>query len=383
MATLIDITGYTLDTLEVDFPESAARSAIIFGNGYHSVPVRVKFRLLDKDKKNVSADFLKYVYLYDIKSNKGFNRRFHEPLNTGALTSLYAEDSRNDYTLGLYDNKSSGMSEMQADVLLPQDSNAPAELLFYVHTPLNGQVPNPQTFQLGAYLTLKQEATPAPEQTSSGNGKSVNLEVRAPLNYGDAGQWALLDNGVSAPVAPGSMDLTDLDAGNVTFMSTRFSLQHSALKDSPLRLSVLPSSGQAPNFMAIRSDKGLESMAGAVFTGSDTSTGKRKATVENWFVPEAGARYTLITAKSSSDSNQRVALKNPAPLFNAGAEVNHVSPVLTIMQASLVIRDEKFGVQGGTHNTGVVSIRDNIGHVQNIEISCDTGTGKPSVTGKA
>jgi len=363
-----------IDTLEVDFPESSERAGRIFGNAAHNIPVRIRFKITDKanNDKDVSEQYKNKIHLYDVSANRGIA---DGTLNGAVSEALVAAGAADAFTLGIYGKPSASPA--------PQDTGGLTEITLYVRTrqPLTTM----KDVEVGAYLALNGETTPDGKMVSSGDKKSVSLTILPPINYADPGQWSA-DEGITSGLTPdGGMDLHGVDASQVIFRSRQFSLQHSMLKDnSPVKLTV---NSAWTGYGSPMRPSGDRLLAGAVFTDND-NTGKQEARGACWLAPEGGVTYTMqpaLTSTAGADDHifMRAYLKNPMPLFSAGSSVNKSATSLTLVQGEMLIRNDKFTVQGGlTHNSGTLSLSDNVGHMQSVQITCDTSTGKPRITGK-
>ncbi|MGX5057199.1 hypothetical protein ACWKX9_26865, partial [Enterobacter asburiae] len=296
-------------------------------------------------------------------------------LNGAVSEALVAAGAANAFTLGIYGKPSASPA--------PQDTGGLTEITLYVRTrqPLTAM----KDVEVGAYLALNGETTPDGKMVSANLNKSVSLIVLPPIDYADPGQWSV-DEGITAGLTPdGGMDLHGVDASQVIFRSRQFSLQHSMLKDnSPVKLTV---NSAWTGYGSPMRPSGDRLLAGAVFTDND-NTGKQEARGACWLAPEGGVTYTMqpaLTSTAGADDHifMRAYLKNPMPLFSAGSSVNKSATSLTLVQGEMLIRNDKFTVQGGlTHNSGTLSLSDNVGHMQSVQITCDTSTGKPRITGK-
>lgn len=222
---------------------------------------------------------------------------------------------------------------------------------------------------------------------SSGNKKSVSLAVLPPINYADPGQWSGEEGILTTLVPQGGMDLNGVDASAVTFSRRQFTLQHAMQKDnSPIKLSVMGAAVQngGTRTMGIYppSRNGQIVLLATAEFNDMGSSGKRQARAACWVTPLADMALTIRPHLQSTQGNNLTVI-NAMPLFPATSAVNEHSPVLTLLQAEMLIRDENFEVDGVvTHNIGTVYLADNIGHRQAVQITCDTSTGKPRITGK-
>jgi len=372
--TLASTDNLYINTLEVDFPESTQLKGRIFGNGYHNIPVRIRFKILDRanNNKDVSAQYKDAIHLYDVSANCGIADGV--TLNGTISADLFADRVASEYTLGLY----AAPSVLSAS----QDTGGMTEVMRYVRTrqPLTTM----KDFKIGAYLALHDEATPGGNMVSA-NDKFVTLTVLPPINYADPGQWAV-GEGITTGLTPeGGMNLNGVDPSQVTLRSRQFSLQHSMLKDnSPIRLTVNSAYTHVGNPMHL---SGNRLLAGAVLTDND-ALGKQEARGMCWLVPEGGVTYTMqpvLISSAAADNGifMEAGLSSPVTLFGADSNVNKNAAALTLVQGEMLIRNEKFTVPGGqTRNTGVLSLSDNVGHMQSVQVVCDTSTGRPLITGK-
>ena len=364
-----------IDTLEVDFPESSERAGRIFGNAAHNIPVRIRFKIIDtaNNDKDVSEQYKNKIHLYDVSANRSIP---DGTLNDVVSEALVAAGVANEFTLGIYGKPSASPA--------PQDTGGLAEMTFYVRT--RQLLTTMKDFEVGAYLALNGETTPDGKMVSSGDKKSVSLAVLPPINYADPGQWSV-DDGATASLTPdGGMDLHGVDVSQVTFCRRQFSLQHSMLKDnSPVKLTV---NNAWTGYYTPMHPSGLRTLASALFTDIDRTTGKQEARGMCWLAPEGGVTYTmqpmLVSSHGADDGKfMHAGLKRPMTLFSAGSDVNSSAAFLTLIQGEMVIHNDTFTVPGGaTVNSGSLSLSDNVGHHQTVQITCDTSTGKPYITGK-
>jgi len=375
-ATAAGTDSLSIHTLEVDFPESAQRAGRIFGNALHNIPVRIRFKIVDtaNSDKDVSEQYKDKIHLYDVSANRGIADGVQ--LNGPISGELFADWVASEFTLGIYGTPSV--------LSAPQATGGLSEVTRYVRTrqPLTGM----KDFKIGAYLALHDEATPNPDMVSTAPDKaSVSLAVLPPINYADPGQWSVPE-GITASLTPeGGLDLHGVDAPQVTLRRRQFSLQHSMLRDnSPIKLTV---NSAWTGYGSDMHPSGSRLLASALFTDNDT-VGKQESRGMCWLAPEGGVTYTMQPALTSTAAAgdgifMHARLNNPVKLFSAGSDVNKNAASLTLIQGEMVIRNEKFTVEGGvTHNSGVLSLSDNVGHAQSVQVSCDTSTGRPLITGR-
>jgi len=372
-----DTKNISIHTLLVDFPDTSERSGRIFGNTHHNTPVRIRFKIIDtaNNDKDVSEQYKNRIHLYDVSAN-------HAIADGSALSgtvseSLIAARGPNAFTLSLYGKSSASSATLASGEL--------TEMMLYVRTRQN--VTSMRDVEIGAYVALNNEATPDGEMVSSGDKKSVYIELLPPINYADPGQWSGEEGSVTYLTPEGGMDLNGVDASTVTFCRRHFSLQHAMLKDnSPIKLSVQGAMVQGGGTRTMRiSPPGLNGRMVLLATSdiNDMSnSGKRQARAAGWVAPQADLALTIQPYIQSTQGNN-LSVRNAIPFYTANSSVNKNSPVLTLLQAEMLIRDENFLVQNAiTHNTGTIHLSDNIGHIQAVQITCDTVTGKPRIIGK-
>ncbi|SMG61973.1 hypothetical protein [Cedecea sp. NFIX57] len=341
--------GISVNSMEVDFPDAVShRSAKIFGNEKNNLPVRVRFKIIRTDENNnVTDEWKDKVYLYDTSSKKALSGSVG--IHDGTSNELFCSLSKNDYTLGFYDN---GGGET------PVSADGTAEKVFYVSS--LSVMHSAKEFKLGAFLSPEHSATPIGDgsDASSQEKATVALTVMEPIDYTNASAWGGATKGGETDISfHGNLVLEargekSVDENKVSGKYTTWQLRHFMLKDnSPIRLTVTSAGGAE--------DGKLAPSQGAVASSEQTINPETRFNA--WVVPVQGKALT-ITPRETAQNHTFVEVKIPITLLSFSHGLNYNTQDISVMQASVTVKDNDFSVQTSNDLTGIVNIRDNVGH---------------------
>ncbi|WP_085543119.1 hypothetical protein [Cedecea sp. NFIX57] len=361
-----------IETLEVDFPESSERDASIFGNGENNIPVRVRFKFLDKssNNKDISESLKKHIYLYDVSVHKGIRYRGCY-LWGDSNQDLFAETQKNSNTLGFYGKNHATRPDA--------DSSDVSEVVFYVKTENTFSVQ--KEFKLGAYLALNNESTPGNNNVSSGDHASVGLTVMPAIDYTNPSAWKVTQEGMSDIPLHDNMILkgSKFYESAVTGKSVTWKLRHSMLQDNtPLRLTVESSYSQRGSVLKTS----VPPVASSQFTQEKPGENKHETSYNAWIVPHQGQGITIQPYLPSEHGSPSVEVTHPVAILSESHGLNHNTQDIFVIQASIKIQNDDFTINTVNTLTGTVVITDNVGHNQHIQVICSSQDGKPTVTGK-
>lgn len=348
-----------IETLEVDFPESSERDASIFGNFRNNIPVRVRFKFLDKssNNKNISESLKENVFLYDLSSNKGLD------FGPGDLFANRGE--KNAWTRGFYGKNHAAPTDAGAGDV--------SEIVFYVKT--QNRFSSQKEFKLGAYLSLTNSPTPDSESISSGDKKSVSLTVLPEIDYGNGAAWKIEKEGSEGLALSGNIETHGFRESLVSGKSTTWQLTHRMLQDSsPIRLTVF-SAGLANDPLMVRN-----SVAAAGLTAVKPGTGNNETTYNGWVAPIPGEAMVIRPNLSSRSSHDvKVTCRNDISVLPASHNLNKDAQALSLVQITMTIKGDEFDIT--SYNLqGSLRMTDNIGHDQTVRVAGHGEDGKPVIS---
>jgi hypothetical protein len=347
-----------IETLEVDFPESSERDASIFGNFRNNIPIRIRFKFLDKssNNKNISDSLKGNVFLYDLSSNKG--------LDFGPGDFGIAHE-KNAWTRGFYGKNHAARTDAGAGDV--------SEIVFYVKT--QNRFSSQKEFKFGAYLSLTNASTPDNESISSGDKKSVSLTVMPEIDYGNSTAWKTEKEGSEGLPLSGNIETHGFRESNVSGKSTTWQLTHRMLQESsPVRLTVYEAWGGANDM------QGYRSAAASALTQTKPGTGNNETTYNDWEVPAPGHELAIRPhLKSADDDDVNVSFRNIISILPASHGLNKDAQSLTLIQLTMTITSDKFNITA-YNRQGHLRITDNVGHDQTVRVAGHSEDGKPVIS---
>lgn len=351
-----------IETLEVDFPESSERDASIFGNGANNIPIRIRFKFLDKsnNNKNISESLKANVFLYDISSNKGIGF-------SHADADFWVLPEKTPTTLGFYGKNHAAPTDVGASDI--------SEIVCYVG--VEKAYSSQKDFKLGAYLSLTKSPTPDSDCISSGDKKSVNLTVLPKIDYGNGAAWKIEKEGSEGLALSGNIETHGFSESNVSGKSTTWQLTHRMLQDnSPIRLRYVNSASVGGR----NEMQASYCVAASGLTQVKPGNGNNETTYNEWVAPEAGHGVTIRPYLASSDDGKvRVSSRNTISVLPASHRLNQYTQALSLVQITMTVTSDQLNVTAYNHQ-GSLIIYDNIGHNQTVRVAGHGEDGKPVIS---
>ncbi|WP_207631938.1 hypothetical protein [Photorhabdus sp. RW14-46] len=384
-----DVEKYTVETFDIEYPESRGHDAKIYGNGRNAVHIRVHIKLLNQDGTPVqipSRKMREFLHLYDSVSKKIiWNVRGMSGNNVsgGSSDGIHSDDVvafelPGYYSTGRYPN--SGESEIQNYTAPSLDAMT---LDYYVQSARSFQ--SPVHLSLSGYFSTTPALPDAKSITTSNNNKPpLKLTVESFIRYSDPALWTLtiLDEQVKLVDAP-DIKVHNIQRQHVQVAYQRYLLTHrdvfASLSGNKISIFIR-SPSRSPNIFGMWPYPSGQ----AFFDGVKEKTAYTQAMA--WVLPEHSGSINIsgtVMIGSVEDTNKYIVD------FNKNLKLCTVQlseHAITVVCAKLIVTDESHFKLSGNQGSGyseqtqaTVWIEDNFGHQQKVNISFNKNTGLPSV----
>lgn len=380
-------SDYIVETFTIEYPESSAHEAKIYGNGRNSVHVRVNIGGLKKNGVAVpKEEILKHIFLFDSNSKKlipGFFGSADQPftLPDEFKNSPLMSQSMVAFTKASAYNTARYPSSAASEAPLASVSSDVMTLDYYVRSLSDCD----ETIYLslsGYYYTSKTLPGAGSITTSANNSPPLKLSVEPKLDYRDPAVWALQSQSPATISSPAVVPHGILRE-NIEFFYTQHTLiyQGKGAAHEP-QISSRVINNHAMHQFGMYPMSRVDKCGNADIDNEVSSDGITRTKKMYWFTPHTGVALHMSGGtyiRSTKNLSKFIQFERNFEFATFSPDGGHGVSLICVTLS--VKHDKDFQLTDPqTVNTtqATIIIYDRFGHEELVRVAFDTVTGKPS-----